>query len=208
MESNRREFIRNLGVLLASLLTSGCQVTTTCYEVAMVTDTPAPGQDSTPAPAGGWQTLRACWLDLRSSQLQSFDETDFSKALRQRHAQALDELVASGELPAGVAAEIQMAFEQAIAHVQRQMATCYIALPPEYTPRQDLMEQAAALTDMAAASDVDPDTVARARAALERDLAWLSQFSAGQRPGELDDVVATPEAIEAARILVGLLLEQ
>jgi hypothetical protein len=145
---------------------------------------------------------------LADPRLQSFEDTEFSLSLRQRHTDALKALVDSKELEAAIAAEIGVAFEQAVAHIQRQMATCYIALPPEYTPRADLMTQAAALTEMAQRSSIDSNTVARAWAALERDMAWLSQFQAGQKPGELNVIQVTPTEAEAARILVALLLGQ
>ncbi|MBN1977683.1 MAG: hypothetical protein JW918_09805 [Anaerolineae bacterium] len=150
--------------------------------------------------------LRACWFDLDNPKLQSFDDTDFSRELRQRHEDALTTLVDSGELDAAVADEIAAAFEEAIAHVQRQQASCYIALPPEFAPRDDLMRQADLLEGLAAEGDIDPGTVAEAQEALERDIAWLAQFHAGEVPEELEGIEVTPEAAEAARILVGLLL--
>ncbi len=223
MEPTRREFIRNVGVMLAALLTSGCGLTrrilstpvVTCYEMVAPTDTPAPTcytavPPTRPAPFGGprWNELRACWLALKDPRLQSYEDNDFIQDLRQRHAGALEALVAGGELKSAVADEIGVAFGQAIAHVQRQQATCYFALPPEYMPREDLVQQAAALAEMAGQSDIDPATVAQAQSALERDMAWLAQFDAGQQPDDMGTIGATPEAIEAARILVGLLLSK
>jgi hypothetical protein len=64
----------------------------------------------------------------------------------------------------------------------------------------------ALLEEMAARSEIDPPTVAQARAALERDIEWLEQFQAGQVPGSWEQIGADPTAIEAARILVELLL--
>jgi hypothetical protein len=164
-------------------------------------------------------------LDLRNTELQSVEDTDFAIELRQRHADALDALVTHGELDAAVAEEIGVAFEQAVAHVQRKMATCYIAVPPEFVPRENLVQQAAMLEEMAVESDIAPDTVAaamleemavesdiapdtvaQAQAALERDVAWLAQFDAGQVPGTLDEVEVSTESVEAAHILVELLL--
>jgi hypothetical protein len=145
-------------------------------------------------------------LDLKDSQLQSLKDTDFSQSLRRRQADALAALIAHQELEPDIADEISTAFEQAIAHVQREMATCYIAVPPEYTPRQSLTTQAATLAEMAQRCKIDPDTAARARAALERDMAWLSRFQAGLEPRELDNIQVTPTEVEAARILVDLLL--
>ena len=90
--------------------------------------------------------------------------------------------------------------------MQRQQASCYIALPPEFAPRDDLMRQADLLEDLAAEGDIDRETVAQARETVERAIAWLAQFHAGKVPGELEGIEVTPEAAEAARILVGLLL--
>jgi hypothetical protein len=61
---------------------------------------------------------------------------------------------------------------------------------------------------MAQRSAIDPATVARARAALEKDVAWLSLFQAGQQPGDLNVIQATPTEVKAASILVALLLGQ
>ena len=201
MKTTRREFIHRVGIALGSLMAARC--VTTCY--SPIPPTPSPTPPVTPlTPA--WATLRACWLDLENPKLQSFEDTDFSRELHQRHADALSALVTSGELDAAVANEIAAAFEEAIAHVQRQQASCYIALPPEFTPRDDLMRQADLLEDLAAEGDIDPGTVAQAQEALERDIAWLAQFHAGKVPEELEEIEVTPEAAEAARILVTLLL--
>jgi hypothetical protein len=145
-------------------------------------------------------------VDLDHPELQSFEDTDFSRDLRQRHEHALAALVESEEIDDAVADEIAIAFEEAIAHIQRQQATCYIALPPVFAPREDLVKQAELLEELSAEGDIASKTVAQAQAALERDIAWLAQFHAGEEPGEVDGIEITPEAAEAARILVELLL--
>lgn len=200
MPASRREFIHYVGLLLASAIVRSCGPT--CYTPGPLTPYPEP---TSPADAR-WAALQACWLDLRDSRLQSFEDNDFIRTLRQRHQEALAALVAAGEVASAVAEEMAVAFEQAIAHIQRGMATCYIALPPEYLPRQDLLQQATLLEEMAAKSDIVPATVAQARAALERDIEWLTQFQAGRVPGALQEIAADPDAVEAARVLVGLLL--
>lgn len=81
-------------------------------------------------------------------------------------------------------------------------------MPFEAGPRRDLMAQAEALGKMAGRSKIDAATVARARASLEHDMAWLSQFQAGKQPDELRDVQAMPAEVEAARVLVELLLNR
>lgn len=200
MKTTRREFIHRVGIALGSLMAARC--VTTCYEpyVTLIPSPTGPGTDP------NWAELRECWLDLDNPKLQSFEDTDFSRELRQRHEDALTTLVDSGELDSAIADEIAAAFEEAIVHVQRQQASCYIVLPPEFTPRDDLMRQADLLEDLAAEDDIDPETVAQAQEALERDIAWLAQFHAGEVPEELEEIEVTPEAAEAARILVGLLL--
>ena len=200
-KSTRREFIRRVGVALGALLAVRCG-RTTCYEVAPIT----PGGTAVPSSGALWAELRACWLDLDSPELRSFEDNDFIRDLRQRHADTLAALVDSGELDQAVVDEIAAAFEEAIAHVQRQQATCYIALPPEFIPRQDLMQQADLLTEMEAEGDIDPGTVAQVQTALERDIAWLTKFHAGESPEEWEGIEITPDAAEAARILIALLL--
>jgi hypothetical protein len=155
-----------------------------------------------------WQEVRECWLDLQDPKLQSFDESAFPAELLRQHAVAIDALTAGKALDPKVAHAITVAFEQAVFHIRRQMATCYIMLPPEFIPRQDLTDQAAALAEMAERSDIDPATVDRARAALTHAMAWLARFEAGQQPGMMQSIKATPEEAEAARVLINVLLER
>jgi hypothetical protein len=200
VRTTRREFIRRVGIALGSLMAMRC---VSCYapaEMTLISSTASSGTDP------NWDALRSCWLDLDNPTLRSFEDNDFSRDLRQRHDEAFTALVASGELDAAVAAEIDAAFEEAIAHIQRQQATCYITLPPEFTPRDDLVQQAELLETLAAEGDIDPQTVAQAQAALERDIAWLARFHAGETPDGLEGIEVTPEAAEAARVLVELLL--
>ena len=218
MKTTRREFIHRVGIALGSLMAARC--TPTCYAPDPPTHSTIPPtryepiqptcylptEEPSPASNQRWADLRQCWFDLDDPKLQSFEDNDFSRELRQRHKDALAALVGSGEIDAAVADEIAVAFEEAVAHVQRQQASCYIALPPEFAPRDDLVRQADLLEDLAAEGDIDPGTVTQAREALERDIAWLAQFHAGETPEELEGTEITPEAAEAARILVGLLL--
>jgi hypothetical protein len=154
-----------------------------------------------------WSTLRACWLDLKQPRFQSPEHTRERATLRQRHDGALDGLAAAGLLEPGVAEAVREAFAEALSHIGMKGALCYAVMPFEAAPRQDLIAQAEALAGMAGRSRIDPATVARARTALERDMAWLAQFEAGERPDHLEDGQATPDQVEAARVLVALLLE-
>jgi hypothetical protein len=155
-----------------------------------------------------WSALRECWADLKNPELRAYDDTAFAKGLRERHSVALQALVGGDELDAAVAEEITAAFSQAVAHIQGQMAMCYIAIPMEYFPRGDLIRQAAMLEEMAAKSEVDPATVAQAQAALERDVAWLAQFQAGETPGVLGQIPVSATSLGAAKVLTELLSGQ
>ncbi|MBP7866631.1 MAG: hypothetical protein KA419_11860 [Acidobacteria bacterium] len=209
MGSDRREFISMLGAALASWVVSGQgeaatppktppnQPPHTCYA-------PRPPQDPQGTPQ--WKALRQCWLDLRDGRMQSYPENAFQKEVKKRHQDALEALVAAGVVRRAVADEMSLAFDQGIAHIRRSQATCYIALPPEYHPRHDLMQQAEMLAKVASQGQVAPETLNKARAALARDIEWLNQWVKQLKPGKLETVKASPAAAEAARLLVNLLL--
>jgi predicted GNAT family acetyltransferase len=167
------------------------------------------------APDDRWAALRQCWLellhvheDMESLAGPTPQQQEALAALAQRHRQALDALVAAGTLDAAVAAGIAVALEQIVEHRERSLSLCYIAFPAEQMPRQDLQQQLALLDEMAAKSVLSPSTVEKARAALERDVEWLTQFQAGQVPGPLGNLEAGMSARDAARVLVELLLGQ
>lgn len=224
MMTTRRTFIRQVGVSLAATLTSGCM--RTCYTPAPPTQMPTPTCYVPAAPTltpdvtdSRWRDLRACWLGLRDRRFEPGQSVDgdryaraeeLGKTLHQRHQAALDALVADGSLSAEVAAEIGVAFEEALNHLQSKLATCYAPLAPgeanPYPPREDLNAQAAALAEMAQRSNIDQATVAKAQAALERDIAWLAEFHATRQAGDINTIAASPAEIEAASILVELLL--
>jgi hypothetical protein len=85
-----------------------------------------------------------------------------------------------------------------------------MAPPVGYEVRRDLIRQAELLCETA--SDLDPVVVEEVQAAIERDIAF---FEATASPGagsklieqfEAGEIEASPEAVEAARILVDLIL--
>ena len=81
-----------------------------------------------------------------------------------------------------------------------------MAQPVESWPRQNLMEQIAALEEMAGKGDIDPVTVAQVRASSEQGIAWLARFQAGEDLGLMSEVEVDSSSAEAARVLVELLL--
>ena len=212
MTLRRREFIKGVGVAAASLVLLRCLP-------------PAPEDDSPRA------TLRRTWMRLDWLAKQSTDIERGDSALQElgaQHRAALDELVGTGELRPGIADELQVAFTAAAYHVFRSHApiTCYEPMMVDYAPVSSgqLTTQADLLAAMADRADLDPATVSQARTSIERDIAFLS-LSMDERnalyesllqtasqgtpipPFDQVELEVTPEASEAARFLVELLLE-
>jgi hypothetical protein len=197
MTLTRRDFIKSVGIAIAPLVMARC--------------IPTGGQGDSPQ-----GRLRSCWLKL--DWLARRARGDYERGERARdelvaeHRAALDDLVATGELHAAVADQMQVAFREASYHVWRSNApmTCYIAPPVEYDARRDLIRQAELLYETA--SDLDPVVVEEIQAAIERDIAFF-KATAGLGAGsklieqfKASEIEASPEAAEAARILVDLLL--
>lgn len=233
MSPSRREFIRSMGVAIASLVMARCVPFTVQSDSARY-------------------RLRDCWLrlDWLAQQTQESYEkgNQARKQLAADHRAALDELVAADRLSATVADQVQAAFSAAAEHVwisHQPVVTCYEAVVPIETPTPlpgdeavrrrlagyiagcagRLAQQAELLTEMAESSDLDHDTVARAQLAMQRDLALLTlprEKAQALREDMLQAAGDTyefpslaelaleipPEAIEAARFLVELLLEE
>jgi hypothetical protein len=209
----RREFMERVGITLVSLLMTRCVL---------------PGrQDDSPR-----GRLRACWLRFDWLAERAVDMGNYERGqqameeLVADHRSALDELVAAGELERDVAGQVQTAYNAAAYHVWRANApiTCYEAVMIDYVPASSaqLARQAATLTEMAERGDLDPDVVAQARAAIERDVAFLNYPSeaiealyreisahmdeSGVPQFEDLDLEVTPAAAQAAQYLVDLLL--
>ncbi|MEN6337257.1 MAG: hypothetical protein ABFE01_23625 [Phycisphaerales bacterium] len=129
------------------------------------------------------------------------------------HQRLIDALVEAGQVEAPVARYMQMAFSEAVFHVVRSRATCYIAIPFEAGPREDLLVQADALRKIS--GDLDPATVAKAQAAIAQDVAFFEAFRAGNHAYDKSladgynsgNLNASPEAFEAARLLTRLFAE-
>jgi hypothetical protein len=217
MSPSRREFIRQVSILLTSLAAAHC--------------TPSPGQNGTPPPGQDntpRDRLRECWLSLERVEERAHTDyrgsQEMGEQLQADHRAALDGLIESGELSAATAEHMQMIYDEALYHIERSMGTCYESIPmPDYLPsaRGQMMRQTDLLAEMATKGDLDPETVAQAQAALERDVAFLNLTEAERRafygtirttdgvyPYYEDlDLEISPEAAEAARFLIALLSE-
>jgi hypothetical protein len=216
MSPTRREFIRRVGIALASLMAARC----VCPSIKGTPGSPR-------------NRLRECWLKFDWLAERAQDWGNYEKGEQARddlvadHRAALDDLVAAGELDTAVADYVQEAFTAAVYHVWRANCgmTCYEAMPaPDYTPftSSQLVQQADLLAEN---GDLDQDTVAQAQAAIEREIAFLS-LSDVETQALYDELIAaagdtydyppfdeleleiTPEAAEAACFLVELLLEE
>ena len=213
MHTTRRDFMKTLGISLASLALARC----------------LPSKESSDSPL---DRLRDCWLSLE--KLAQETQKDFERAEQMKqdligdHRAGLDDLVASGELTSAAADQVQIAFQEATYHIWRSNApiTCYEPVLVDYTPTssQQLTQQVTLLNDIAESGDVDERIIGQAQAALERDIAFLSLTdeetqslyekliaAAGENfnfPSfdELD-LEITPDAMEAARFLVDVLLQ-
>ena len=213
MHTTRRDFMKTLGISLASLTLARCL--------------PFKGSSDSPI-----DRLRDCWLSLE--KLAQETQKDFERAEQMKqdligdHRASLDDLVASRELPLAAAEQIQIAFQEATYHIWRSNApiTCYEPVLVDYTPTssEQLTQRVALLEEIAERRDIDENTLAQVQATIERDIAFLGLTdeetqslyekliaAAGEDfnfPSfdELD-LEITPEAMEAARFLVELLLE-
>jgi hypothetical protein len=182
--------------------------------------------------------LRLCWLRFgelaqrtRDAALKgdnSGEEDALGSRMIAEHRKALDELVSSGELTGPVADLVHEAYGGAVYHVWRSNApmTCYEPTIVTYAPASadNLVHQSEILTRLAAGSTIDPETLAKARAALEHDLAFyaltdadvqalyerlLEEYrEAGQTIPSFESVelTLTPDVQAAARFLLDLLI--
>lgn len=215
MEMTRRVFLKRVGIAVAALLATRCTL--------------PGGKGSSPR-----DRVRDCWLrfDWLAEVTRDWDhEQRGQRALEQLtgdHRAALDALVEAQELDGDIADQVQVAFGAAAEHVWHANApvTCYKESMINYRPvsSDQLTQQAAILAEMADQVDLDAATVAQAQTSIERDITFLNLSSddvqalykeiealalGGSVPSfDEIDLAVTPEAVEAAQFLVGLLLEE
>jgi hypothetical protein len=223
MSPTRREFIKRVGIALASLMAARCAC------VPLIEGGPGLGSSPRDRLRRSWQ--RFGWLEEQAGDWSDYEKGEKAREeLVSEHRAALDELVAAGELDADVADLVQEAYAEAAYHVWRANCgmTCYEPMAgPEYTPyaSSQLVAQAELLADLADDATIDQETVAQAQAAVEQGIAFLGLSNEEERalydelmeaagesydypPFNELDLEITPEAAEAARFLVALLLEE
>jgi hypothetical protein len=233
MSVSRRDFMKMVGVSVASLFLTRCRPFVSCY-----TPTPPPMcYAPTAPPPSALERLRQCWLrfgELAQTTIQESNqgsiENTFGQQLVREHRAALDELIAPGELTPAVADLVQEAYEAAVYHIWRSNAsmTCYEPMIVDYAPisAEVLIRQSEALSGLAAQGNIDPQTLSNAQTALEHDMAYyaltdeevdslyehlVNEWQALQQavPAfEEVDLEVTPDAKTAAQFIINLLTGQ
>jgi hypothetical protein len=185
----RRDFMKVFGGSLGSLILtrfgifltlSGCRSVSTCYTVV---PSQRPGTGSTATPTGSRAGLRLCWLrlgELAEKTHASWESTDtawtentLGNEMTAEHRRTLDQLVQEGEITQAQADLIQEAYEAAVYHVWRVNIplTCYTPVIVGYAPvsASDLVNQSEALSQIAAGTQIPPETLEKIQTALEHD---------------------------------------
>ena len=228
MSISRRDFMKLVGVSATSLALTQCRfLPVTCYA-------PMPPSPYPTEPVTARERLRSCWLrfgELAQATLEESNEGITENTLGQQlmaeHRLSLDDLVAAGELTPAVADLIQEAYNAAVYHVWRSNAlmTCYEPMMVDYAPASAgvLVQQSEVLSEIVDENSIDPETLAKARTALEHDMAyfnlteeevdnlydrlvteWQTQQQSFPTFEELD-LEITPNAKTAAQFIISLL---
>jgi hypothetical protein len=185
----RRDFMKVFGSSPGSLILtrfgiflslSGCTPTATGYTAVPSGN---PGSGSTATPNDSRARLRLCWLrlgELVEKTHASWESTDntwtenaLGKEITAEHRLALDQSVQEEEITPAQSDLIQEAYEAAVYHVWRSNIplTCYTPVIVDYTPASaaDLVNQSEALSQVAAGTQIPPETLEKIQTALERD---------------------------------------
>jgi hypothetical protein len=236
MSISRRDFMKLVGVSVASLSLTRCRLPLPVTGYLPTPPVPTP----TVAPTARDQ-LRHYWLsfgELAQATIEEFkqapekatSENSFGTQLISKHRLALDVLVSAGELTPAVADLVQEAYSAAVYHVWRSNApmTCYVPVLVDYAPTSanTLVQQASVLNDIAGESSIDPVTLEKARVSIEHDMAFYALTDAevkalydnlvarwqSQQQGipafEKVDLEVTPDAKAAAQFIISLLTRE
>jgi hypothetical protein len=171
---SRREFMKLFGASAAALLMTRCRAISTCYA-------PMPPPTETPFSTDpNMQRLYELWLQLSDlaglTKSGSNEENATGEIMISTHRNALNALVASSGLSSEAAGLVQEAYAAAVYHIWRSNApiTCYEPVIVDYAPisAEILAKQAEELSEFASQGTVVPETLEKARAALEHDMAF------------------------------------
>lgn len=239
MSISRRDFMKVFGVSVAALILARCKrgiipgPTDTPSLVCYTATSPPPTPLFTPLPTSlpARERLRLLWLRfglLAQVTAAGLNENNaLGNQLIADHHAALDELSAASDFSRPVGDLIQEAYDAAIDHVWllNIPVTCYTPVIVNYAPAsaETLVQQAAILGQVSGLGGVDADTLAKAQAALEHDMAFYALSSEdiselytrliqeAQENGtpipsfEDIELELTPEARAAAQFIIDLL---
>jgi hypothetical protein len=204
MSISRRDFMKLVGVSVASLSLTRCRLPlpVTCY-------LPTPPTPSPTIALNARERLRLYWLsfgELAQATIQEFNQTGpveqptvqpviviqdqpnktpkpptenaFGQQLIWNHRLALDELVAAGNLTPEVSDLVQEAYAAAVYHVWRSNTpiTCYAPVIVNYAPvsADVLVKQSEVLSGLVTQGDINPQTLNNAQTAIEHDMAFYA----------------------------------
>ena len=226
MEFSRRDFMKLVGVSVASLALTRCRLPlpVSCY---------APLPPPTPVLTDR-DRLRNCWLrfgELASTTSSEYEQGEtLLRQLSAEHRSLLDGFVQNWELNESEANLVQEAYDAALYHVWRSNApiTCYEPVMVDYAPvsAQILVHQAQVLDELTGQGGIDSATLEAARAAIEHDLAFYAlsdeqvnqlyeriltewQSQGGATPAfDQVELEVTPEARHASEFILSLFIQQ
>jgi hypothetical protein len=226
MSPTRREFIQRFGIALGAMMAASCVGSRGIGRLLSRDKMPGRGE-GTPEERlrNAWQQIG--WLEETAKENPDRAHDAVGNAVDE-HRAALDALVEDGDLQAGVAEQIHVAFQAAVNHIYARsgLITCYTVTPMSYAEqgaRNRLVEQSEQLAQIAQWGSIAPGTLDEIQASIERDMTFLSipyrdrsamyqeQFADGgpDLPAVEDyDFEVTPQAAEAATYLVELLSEK
>ncbi len=227
---SRRKFIKQLGIALVALPAVCC-----VPKKPLPTLSPMSGNEPTrqmepfeaqvgdlpPEPtrqvlaAFSRDRLRTCWIGLDVLAQRTAGNSEQGEwtrlSLVAEHRLALDDLLSLGELREAVAVQVQIAFEEAAYHVWSKAVSsgCCGALPAEYAPREDFVQN---VEKLFAVQGVESDDIDQVRTALEHDLACLVQLRADHadvdrlvRHWTAGKIQVGAETVAAVQFLIDLL---
>jgi hypothetical protein len=257
MSMTRRDFMKLVGISVASLTLTRCRFAPFATDYAP-TMPPSPSPTVPPAARDRLGLCWLSFGELAQATIEAFTqavmpatatipltvvegarstsvpktttENTFGQQLVARHHQALDEIVAAGELTQAVAELIQEAFEAAVYHVWRSNVpiTCYAPVMVDFAPvsAETLVRQSEVVSELATQGNIDPQTLQNAQSAIEHDMAFyaltdsevnnlydhiIAEWQDQQKAVPTFDSVdleVTPEAKSAARFIISLLTGQ
>jgi hypothetical protein len=164
------------------------------------------------------ETVRNCWFGLDLLAKKAREDWEHAgevwSELVSKHHAALRRMVSSGDLDPNIAQQMQTAFEQAANHVERinsNSVSCYESMETtSFFARDDLNQQSEVLQEFS--DEIDPLVLEEIQATIAYDITYFELAISSQAGRELNELFTsgemdiTPEALEAAQLLVDIIM--